>query len=210
MGAYNSGSVTVTVGAQAVVGSNTNFTTYASVGNIFKLTSENVTYDIAGITSATRLTLSSRYVNTDEQTHYSENAATCTSATKIYSGFLSNTPIIQNTLEITASYVFSEDGAGNLSATPYGSGSIDYDSGYYSLTFTATLNATTDITLTASYDAGNTLNAMPYQIIRDYTTNYYFPESVPSDKNLAYIYTKAVRMIDLQLKTLEDRIASWH
>lgn len=125
MAAYSANSVNVTVGSQTVIGNNTDFSTYASVGNIFKLANENVTYDIGAVNSATNLSLTAMYVN-------------------------------------------------DLEATD------------------------------------TTLNSVSYQIFRDYTPNYSFPESVPSDKNLAYIFTKAVRMIDEQLKELEDRIASWH
>jgi hypothetical protein len=208
MAVYSTGSVRVKPGSAVVVGSGTAFTDNVIPAYLFKITGENIVYTINAVYSATRLALSGRYENTAEHTNVEETLATCTNATTIYSGFLSYTPVIQDSVKLTASYLFIDDGGGQLSATPYGSGSVDYDSGYYTLAFTATLS--TDYSLTASYDAGNTLSGMNYQIVTDYTPNYGFPEAVPSDKNLAYIYTKAVRMIDLQLKELEDQIASWH
>ena len=205
MAVYNTNSVKVKVGSAIVYGNNTDFNTYASVGNIFKLAGENVTYTIAAVNAATRITLSSRYANTNEQTGRSENMASCGAATKLYSGTLTYRPIIQNTVVMTASHRLIDNGAGALSGDD-GSGTIDYDSGAYTITLTATLNATYNVV--ASYYSGNTLNSQSYQIIRDYTSNYSFPEAVPSDKNLAYIYTKAIRMLDETIQDLEDRIAA--
>lgn len=207
MATYSASSVNVTAGSAIVIGNNTDFRSNAAVGNIFKLSSENVTYEIGAVNTATRLTLTSRYTNSSEELYWEEHVATTNSAT-YYSDTLANTPVIQNTVIITASWQFTDDGAGTLTATPNGTGTIDYDSGLFSITLTSNLSAS--YALTATYYSGNTLNSTPYQIVRDYTTNYSFPESVPSDKNLAYIFTKAMRMIDLELKTLEDRIASWH
>ena len=206
MAVYSSGSVKVKPGSSVVVGSGTQFTTNVIPSYLFKITGENVVYTIGAVYSATRLALSARYENTDEHTYVQETLATCTNASRVYSGFLSYTPVIQSFVKLTASYLFVDDGGGQLSATPNGSGSIDYDSGYYTLSFNATLS--TDYSLTASYDAGNELGGRGYQIVVDYTPNYGLPEAVPTDKNLAYIYTKAMRMIDLQLKDLENRIAS--
>ena len=207
MAAYSSNSVTIRVGSATVYGNNTDFISNADAGNIFKITNENVVYTVAAINTATRLTLSSRYANANEQVFREENVATVNSATKLYSGYFLFAPVLQDTVVVTASWKFTDDGGGSLTATG-GSGTIDYDTGAYSIALTSDLSASKD--MTASYYSGNQLNAVAYQLIRDYTPNYSFPESVPSDKNLAYIFTRAIRMIDTQLKVLEDRIASWH
>lgn len=206
MGAYSTGSVKVKVGSAVVYGNNTNFLTYAAAGNIFKISGENVTYTVAAVNAATRLTLSSRYANANEHTGRTENTASCGATTKIYSGTLTYRPLIQNEVVVTASERFADDGAGALTGGQGGTGTINYDTGAYSLTLAATLTATYNVA--ASYYSGNTLNSMSYQIIRDYTSNFKYPESVPSDKNLAYIYTKAVRMIDEDLNNASMTSAS--
>jgi hypothetical protein len=206
MAAYSSGSVTVRVGSSIIKGNNTNFVTYASIGNIFKIAGENVTYAIAAVNNATRLVLSSRYTNSSEQTSRSENVASCGASTKTYSGTLINRPIIQSYVVVTASERFTDDGAGTLTGGQGGTGSVDYDSGAFTINLNATLTATYN--LSASYYSGNTLNSLSYQIVRDYTSNYTLPEAAPSDKNLAYIYTKAMRMIDSQMGKFNSRIAS--
>ena len=206
MSAYSTGSVKVKVGSALVYGNNTNFTTYAAAGNIFKIAGENVTYIVAAINTATRLTLSSRYANSNEQTARSENVASCGASTRSYSGTLTNKPVIQNYVVLTASARYVDNGGGVLAGSDGGSGTIDYDTGAYSITLAATLNATYNVA--ASYYSGNTLNTMSYQIIRDYTSNFKYPESVPSDKNLAYIFTKAVRMIDEDINNASMTSAS--
>ena len=63
MSVYSSGSVTVKVGSQAVVGASTLFTSYASAGDVFKVTSEGVYYTIAAVNTATNISLSANYAN---------------------------------------------------------------------------------------------------------------------------------------------------
>ena len=63
MSCYTTGSVTVTVASQVVVGSGTDMVSYGTVGDIFKLTDESVFYEIATISSATKLILNSKYQN---------------------------------------------------------------------------------------------------------------------------------------------------
>jgi len=208
MSVYNSGSVRVKVGSSEVKGYGTSFTTYVSVGDIFKLTSENVFYTVAAVTTATVLTLSSRYANSTYQTGRTENTGTAILGDTTYSGILDNTPVIQSkvTLRVVGKEKFIDNGAGVLTGSLGGTGTIGYDDGSWAITTGADPGGTKIIT--ASYNSGNTLNGQSYQIVRDYTTNYNLPEADPVDKNLAYIYTKAIRMIDTQLKSLSNRIAS--
>ena len=198
MAIYNTGSVQVKAGSAIVVGTDTSFNNYVSVNYIFKLADAATCYTIAGVNSATRLTLSSRYTNTSYQTaRNQDNLASGTTATQIYSGSLSNTPVIQSEVTITASLEkFTDDGGGILTgnASPAGSGTIGYDDGAYSVTLGTALTAT--INISASYTSGDTRNSEPYQIIRDYTTNYDLPEMGANDINFAHIYTKGVRLID--------------
>jgi len=205
MAVYNSGSVTVKSGSASVKGSSTSFTTYVSAGNLFKITNESTTYTIAAVNSATRLTLSSRYSNTDyESNQTGETIATSDLvATRMFSGTMDYYPIIQSSLIVTASpgnIVFTEDGSGVLTGTPLGDGAIgaiDYDTGVWSLNTGSTL--ATPITVTASYLSGDTRSSTPYQIVKDFTTNYNIPELSTSDANMAHIFTKAMRTIDSAL-----------
>lgn len=194
MASYSSGSAKIKIGSAIVIGSNTQFTTYVSANYVFKLTNEGVFYTIAAVYSATKLVLSSRYANTSYQTARTENVASANAATNIYSGTLSYRPVIQTKAVINASERFADDGAGTLTGTQGGTGTIDYDSGLFSITLGKVL--TDGYNLSASYFSGDTLTGQSYQIFRDYTPYYRFPEAAPTDQNLSYIYTKSMRMID--------------
>lgn len=198
MSVYATGSVNIKVGSQTVSGNGTDFSTYVSSGYLFKRTGDSTFYEVAAIVSATNLTLTGRYADTDNQTSRpSEHLATMTTATKMYSGTPNNTPVIRNSVVLNASIEdFTDDGAGVLTGdgTPAGSGTIDYDTGAWSITLGTDLTATA--TINASYYSGDTLSAVPYQIFVDYTPNKEFPEMSVSDMNFAHIYTKAIRMVD--------------
>ena len=65
-----------------------------------------------------------------------------------------NNPVIQNEYVMTASGLrFTDDGAGVLTGTPTGSGTIDYDTGSWALTLDATFTATRNIA--ASFISGD-------------------------------------------------------
>ena len=200
MSSYSTGSVTIRVGSAQVTGNNTGFSGNVSVGNYFKITGENAWYTVADVVNATNLTLTSRYANSAYQTATLETLGTATTATKMYSGTFGNTPVIQNYVKITiGSEAFIDNGAGVLSgnASPAGSGTIGYDDGAYSVTLGTDLTAT--VSIVASYYYGQTRNALPYQIITDYTTNYSIPEMSLNDIDFAAIYTKAMRIVDEQI-----------
>ena len=65
MSCYTTGSVSVTVASQVIIGTGTDFVTYGTVGDIFKLTDESVFYEVAAISTATYLTLNSKYQNSN-------------------------------------------------------------------------------------------------------------------------------------------------
>jgi hypothetical protein len=65
MSAYNSGSVTITLGDRTVVGNKTAFSINASANDLFKLNRDKVYSRIETINSATNLTLEASYCNTD-------------------------------------------------------------------------------------------------------------------------------------------------
>ena len=199
MAAYKEGTANLTCGKEQVTGVDTEWNTYVTAGQLFKLNDDSTFYEIAGVQSATRLTLTSKYFNTSYRTRVaSEHIATTNVATRVYSGTLLYTPILQNTLSINASYeVYTDDGAGNLVGSPTGSGTVNYDTGAWSITMNATHNAS--VNMLASYYYGNTLNNMSYQIITDYTPHYSFPEMSTNDFTFQNIYTKAIRMIDTKL-----------
>ena len=199
MPVYNSGSVRIRVGSSTVVGSSTDFLNYASVGNVFKLVGDVHSHEISSITSATKLTLTTRYMDINYIiSRTNEKSASIGAATNIYSGTLNNTPVIQNYVVLNASReTFTDDGAGVLTGDEGGSGTIGYDDGSWSVILGTTLTATRN--LVASYFSGDTLNSQPYQIVRDYTTNYEFPEISAVDLNQEYIITKALRLIDTKL-----------
>ena len=191
MSIYNTGSVRVKVGSQNVRGASTDFSTYVTVGDLFRLTSDSVYYDVAAVVNATNLTLSGRYANTNHETGRTENVASANTATRMYSFTLSNTPVIQNKVSINASIEkFTDDGAGVLTGdgTPAGSGSVDYDTGSVSITLGTDLTATVNVV--ASYNSGDTLNAMPYQVVTDFTSHYNLPEMGLNDTQFQYLYTK--------------------
>ena len=206
MAVYTVGSARIRVGSAIIRGNNTDFSTYVSSGELFKRTSEGIIYTIATVYTATRLALTTRYSNSNEQTSRSENTGSCTATNNSYSGTFTYSPVIQGYVVVTASERFIDDSGGALTGENGGSGTIDYDSGAYTLTLGKVLHQIYNVT--ASYYSGNTLDSEPYQIIRDYTSYYTLPESSPADKNMAYIYTKAMRMVDTKLHNLESRIAS--
>lgn len=198
MSAYSTGSVKVIVGSATVKGTGTDFVTYVSAGDIFKVSSDSAWYEVAAVVDATDVTLTSRYANTSYQTSRSGTEASIGTATKVYASTLSNTPVIQQTLVLTASTEVFTDSSGNgiltSDASPAGSGTINYDTGAWSIVLGTNLGGTQNVV--ASYYSGNTLNAMPYQIVTDYTTHYSFPELSANDTGFNYIFTKAMRLID--------------
>jgi len=204
MAVYNTGSVTVKVGSAKVIGSSgVDFTSDVSAGDLFKLKSESTFYDVASVNNATSITLSARFANSNYNLNATgEVAATIAAGTIVYSGTLDNTPVVQSNVVLLASDIrLVDDGAGNLSGTNAEGtheGSINYDTGAWTITFAATADIV-GAEITGSYVYGNTLNGMPYQIVTDYTPNYTFPELGLNDTNFQHIYTKAVRMIDSAL-----------
>ena len=68
-----------------------------------------------------------------------------------------------------------------------------------------TVDSNTQITLSTNY-TGATATYQSYQIIRDFTDNYSFPEINFGDKNWPYGLTIALVSVDLQIKRLSDRI----
>jgi len=207
MSVYASGSCNLRAGSSKIIGNNTDFLTRVSVGNLFKVTSENVFYTVAAINTATRMQLSSRYQNTSYETAKTENVATANSATKIYSGTVSNTPVIQDRFVLNASVEkFTDDGGGTLSGDQGGSGTIGYDDGSWSITLGTNLTAT--VTVEASYYYGESLNGVSYQVIKDYTPNYSWPEQNAGDLNPEAIFTKALRSIDSDLYDSTKKITT--
>lgn len=74
---------------------------------------------------------------------------------KVFSGTLNNIPVVESTLSIDyiiggTPYTASDDGAGNITGTEITTGSIDYVTGDWSITFTTAPDDTTDIL--ATYD----------------------------------------------------------
>lgn len=203
MGTYTSGSVTVRVGSASVKGNSTSFSTFVSVGDLFALDDTKVFYEVAGINSATRLTLTSRYTDTTNQTtRADEHIATTNSASLAYSNTLNHTPVILNSVTVNASEVtWSDNGAGVLATTSGGAlgadGTVSYDDGSITVNYNA--SPTVGLNITASYDSGDTLSAMPYRVVTDFTSNYEFPEMGDNDADLPRIYTKAIREIDSAL-----------
>jgi hypothetical protein len=210
MSSYSSNSINVTTGSQTIKGNSTDFTNNVTAGNYLRVSNDSAWYEVASVVDATELTLTGRYANTSYQTlRSSEHLATANTATRIYSGSLSYTPTIRNNVVINASIEsFTDDGGGNLvgNASPAGTGTISYDDGAWSITLGTDLTAT--VSVTASYYSGDTRNALEYQIIVDYTSNYEFPEMSEADVGFPHIFTKAMRLIDSRIKILEDTIAS--
>lgn len=65
MSAYKTGSVVITVNSPTVIGSDTEFDTYVSSGNLFRIRGEDPFYEIATVHSATNLSLTAPYQNSD-------------------------------------------------------------------------------------------------------------------------------------------------
>jgi len=207
MALYNSGSVNIVIGSANVRGNSTDFITYTTQGNLFKLNEDNSFYEIGSVVNATNFTLTSRYADTSYQTARSENVASANTATKTYSDTLSNTPLIQNYVVITASERFTDNGSGVLAGndSPAGSGTVDYDSGLFSITLGNDL--TGSVNLVASYYSGDTRSSMPYKIVTDFTPNYDLPELSLNDREFNRIFTKAMRLIDTELNDLDTKKA---
>jgi hypothetical protein len=205
MAAYSTGSAKITAGSAKVYGVSTEWDTYLAAGDLFKINGDSVFYEVSVVNNATQLTLTSRYDDSNLHSAVATNIASVTTATQIYSGTFSFSPVIQNSLVIEASpggggERFTDNGAGALvgGATPGGSGTVDYDSGAWSVTFGTPLTAT--LNLTASYNRGIINQGLSYQAIVDFTPNFTFPEMSTNDVNFAHIYTKAVRLIDAEIK----------
>jgi len=203
MSIYNVGSVTVKVGSARVIGSSAvDFDSNISAGNLFKVKSESVFYDVASVESATVVILSARYANSDYNINATGEALGTTNVgTTVYSGSLSNTPVLQNNVFILATDIrLVDDGAGNLEGTNSEgthSGSINYDTGVWALNFAATYDAS--IVVIGSYVYGDTVNSVGYQVVTDFTSKYNIPELSLNDTNFQHIYTKAMRTIDAAL-----------
>ena len=208
MSSYSSNSINATTGSQTIKGNNTDFVSNVTAGNYLRVSNDSVWYEVASVVDATELTLTGRYANNLYQTaRTAEHIATANSATTLYSGSLGHTPAIRNTVTINASVEsFTDDGGGNLIGDEGGSGTISYDDGAWTVALGT--NLTTTINMTAGYYSGDTRNALEYQIIVDYTSNYEFPEMSEADVGFPHIYTKAIRLIDSRIKLLEDMIAS--
>ncbi len=201
MANYDTGSVNLTVGSSSVVGNSTDFTTYVSNGDLFRVSGETPFYSVADVVTATQLTLTGRYADSSQYSSIASNIASTTTATS-YSFTLTKNPIIQNSVVVTASERFTDNGAGILSGSKSGTGTVGYDDGAVSIILGTQLTAT--YTVAASYNQGNTRNALSYQVVTDYTTNYSFPEIGLNDAGLPAIYTKAIRDIDKTLNNLEQ------
>jgi len=204
---YSSGAVRIRTGSAAVKGvtGNEDFVTNAQAGYLWKLKGEASWYQIGAIINATNLTLTSRYANSTYQTLRSTtHVATMTTATKMYSGTLSYYPVIQENITLNASIeIFTDASGGGVltgNASPAGSGTINYDTGAWSITLGTSLTATAEIT--ASYYSGDTRTGLAYQIVTDYTPTNDIPEMSLNDINFPHIYTKAVRIIDSRLSYL--------
>lgn len=66
------------------------------------------------------------------------------------------------------------------------------------------VNSATNLTLTGAYENANAANGdifsnIAYQIVINYTPNRRLPEMAPTDTNVSYIYTRAMRMLDNML-----------
>jgi len=201
MSIYNTGAVTVKVGSSEVIGFRTSFASNVTTGYYFKLTGSAAWYEVATVNNATKLQLSARYSDSSHQTiRNPENIASVIVATKLYSGTLSYYPVIQGHVVINASLEkFTDDSGGILTGdgTPAGSGTVNYDTGAWTVTLGTNITATAN--MAASYLSGNTLNVMPYQIVTDYTSQYGIPELSAGDTSIHHIYTKAMRIIDHEL-----------
>ena len=201
MSVYSTGSCKIKAGASTVHGNTTAWTTYVEAGDLFKLTNDAAFYEITGVTDATTLTLNARYRNSNYETSRpSEGVASFNMATLIYNATLTYKPVIQSTLIVTGSVETFTDGGGTgtLAGDAGGSGTIDYDTGALSIIYNAS-ETTASYTILASYLSGDNLTSMPYQIVKDFTTNYKFPEMGLNDINFPTIYTKAMRLIDSAL-----------
>lgn len=208
MSSYSSNSINVTTGSQTIKGNSTDFISNVTAGNYLRVSNDSAWYEVASVVGATELTLTGRYANVLYQTsRASEHVATANSATTLYSGSLRYTPAIRNTVTINASIEsFTDDGGGNLTGNSGGSGTISYDDGAWAIALNTAPSS--DVSVNASYYSGDTRNALEYQIIVDYTSNYEFPEMSEADVGFPHIYTKAMRLIDSKIKILEDKIAS--
>ena len=205
MAAYQTGTVRVTAGSSKVFGTGTEWNTYIATNDLFQRTTENTFYDIAAVNSATQITLTSRYTSLSLQSAVASNFASVNTATVNYSGNTGSfTPVIQNNFVLVASpngggERFTDNGAGILTGegSPAGSGTIDYDSGTWTIVFGTALTAT--LNLSASFNRGNQVDGAGYQIVSDFTPNYQIPEMSTNDVNFSHIYTKAMRKIDQKI-----------
>ncbi len=201
MAAYSIGTARITAGSSTVFGNGTQWDVFLDAGDLFKVSGDSVFYEISSVVSASELTLTTRYANSNFHSAVASNVASVTTATKMYSGTLGRTPVIQNSIRFVASTAeaFTDNGAGVLAgnASPAGSGTIDYDSGAWAITFGTPLTATRN--LAASFNQGTLNQGLSYQAVVDYTPNYGIPEMSTNDTNFAHIYTKAMRIVDKQI-----------
>lgn len=198
MAIYRRGTVNITPGSAIVEGYGTTWRQFVQRGYIFKLPLEPTWYEIATVDSDTQLTLTSKYANRSYNRYRLENIASTNNATKVYSGTLGYTPVIQTFVVINASSIrYTDNGAGILTGTPVTGtpvGTIDYDTGAWTINTATTYTASVNVT--ASYFSGQEITSAEYRIVTDYTSRLGLPEMSGNDVNFQNIYTKAVRMID--------------
>jgi hypothetical protein len=197
---YQTGSANIRVGSSSVVGNSTSWLANISAGDLFKLSNDSAFYTVSSVSTATKLSLSTRYRNSSHETSRSQHIATTNSTDLTYTGTLSTVPcLLESVVVLGSDERFTDDGDGTLTGDDGGSGSYDPDTGAISITYNA--SPTVGYGISASHLSGDSLNAVSYQIVKDFTTNYSFPEMGLNAINFPTIYTHAVRMIDSAMYT---------
>ena len=203
MASNQQGLCALTPGSASVTFQNAQMTNMTT-GDFFRLINDSTFYTIAGINTANMVaTLGARYRNPTYEAAILNEQFDTGDGGKNYSGTLSNLPIIPGTVVASDQdnvEVFTDNGAGTLVGDGSGNGTINYDTGAISVHFTTNISGGKQI-LADSYSYGLPMSGMNFQIVRDYTTYFSWPEPSPTDQNQATITKQALMLADSDLRT---------
>lgn len=195
------GSCTVTPGSYLVTFNSIVNINNIVAGDLFRILDDNVFYTIASV-NATNLTctLSSKYFNSLYSLQiFNEVVATSDGTRKFYKS-VDNTLVIPGSCSFrdgNSVETFSDNGDGTLTGSLGGTGTVWYDDGSVNLTFVNYVPPA--VAIYGSYQYGFPLSQVPFQIIRDYTPHFSWPEPYATDQSHQTITRQALRLIDNDL-----------
>jgi hypothetical protein len=204
------GNCSLTPGSALVTFDSDAIMTNMAAGDLFRVRSDLAFYTIASVDASNyTCTLTSRYSNSDYILTILDEVADTSDGTNVFSVTLENTYIIPGTASFadgSSVETFTDNGDGTLTGDQDGTGTISYEEGTVELTFNS--EVPDGVEILASYNYGVTLSQTPFQIVRDYTPYFEWPEPYSTDQNPQTITRHALRMIDNDLRNNAAQVFS--